>query len=261
MKGLPNEKSSVLFNDFEAYQIVGYRNENYEHKKDTKYFILDDNFHIHAISKSRLSLLENDNTKFVQVLETNHIQLYMDKNFELIFQKSLLKNENLDFNCEIWDRVWLAYSLDKKGEKLNKELQFALSDESHKLNYIHGLLDFATDFMNFETLGYEVYDISFSKININKSRLRFEKEYFEKIESKNTEEIIDLIETFLFKRRKITNYNSGSYITSRKIFLLIESIIISESYLVYSYYDGYKSSKIIFEHLDNYFILNLDESD
>ena len=262
MKGLPNEKSSAIFNKSDGYQIIGYRDEDYECGKDKKYFILDDNFIIHAISKNRLILLDEDKDDFVKVYDTDYVKVFMDENFKLVYQKSLLKNENLDYNCEIWDRTWLAYSLRQKGIELNEELDHVIQDESHKINYIHGLLDFATDFMNFETLGDANYDISFSKENIDQSRLRFETEHFKKIKKDVSEEtIIEFIEDFLFKGNKIKNFDGGSNITSRKVFLLIESLIANEKYIAYNYNDGYKSYKIILESNGFYYILNLDESD
>ena len=170
MKGLPNEKSSLLFNKLEGYQIIGYRDEDYECGKDKKYFILDDNFIIHAISKNKLILLNENKDDFVKVYDTKYVKVFMDENYKLVYQKSLLKNENLDYNCEIWDRTWLAYCLKQKDIDLNKELDYAIHNESHKINYLHGLLDFATDFMNFNALGDSNYSISFSKEKIDQSK-------------------------------------------------------------------------------------------
>ncbi|WP_299673416.1 hypothetical protein [uncultured Tenacibaculum sp.] len=262
MKGFPNQKTSAIFNNQNEYEIVGYRIEIFNNNQNIKYFILDDKCLVHAISKSRLTLIDEDKDNFVQVFETPNVKVFMHYNFELLFQKSLLKDENLNTSSEIWDRTWLAICLLEKGEKLNPELIKAIEDENHKIDYLQGVLDFATDYMNFDAIGYSFYDISFSKEIIEKSLLRFETEYFSKINKEHSEEyLIDKIEAFLFKRNTIVNYNGGSKITSRKIFLLLESIIASTNYTAYECEYGYKSSKIILEYKDAYYILHLDEYD
>ncbi len=262
MKGLPNQKSSVLFHKLDSYLIIGYRDENYVCGKDRKYFVLDDNFRIHAISKNLLTLFGKEDNDFVKVYTTDYVTVCMDSSFTIIYEKSLLKKESLEENFELWDSTWLAYALSQKGIELNEALQYEMQNDRPKINYLHGLLDFATDYMNFNTIGDAYYDMYFSKEECNVSRLRFETAYFESIKKKCSEKsIINRIETFLFKGSTIKKYNGGSYITSRKIFLIMESIIGNLDYSAYHYNDGYKSSKIILEYDGFYYVLSLDEGD
>lgn len=263
MKGIPKEKSSELFSNSDNYQIIGYREEDYECGKDTKYYILDDRFIIRSIAKSNLSLSNEDSVDFVKLYETDYVKVFIDKRFENVFHKSLSRNESLDFNFEIWDRTWMAYSLNRMGIELSEELNYSLTDEEHKINYLQGVLDFATDYMNFDKFCDAHYDISFSKINKNKARLIFEMESLTTINKKGSEEIIiRKIEEFLFKGNQIENFDGKiSYITSRKIFLLIDCLFFENDYSIHEFYDGYKSSKIVFEYNSFYYLLNFDESD
>jgi hypothetical protein len=175
----------------------------------------------------------------------------------------LVKDGRIQFNTNIWDTTWLAYCLSKKGVKLTKKLSFSLSNKEHKTDYIHGLLDFATDFMNFDKDCDAHYEIFFQEEIGQRKRLEFEREYFKTIDKDNFEEIIiEDIERYLFKGNKIENFDGKiSYITSRKIFLLIDCLFLNENYATYEFHDGFKSSKIIFENAECCYCLHFDESD
>lgn len=264
MKGIPISKSSQLFSSHKDYPIIAIIKESYhENNEEIRFLICDDEYSLQFLNKNAISITDDDISNFIVV--ENHLRyknIKIDKRFLNLVNKSLSREDTLEFQSNIWSKTWLIKSLIAIGFNVDSISIELMNDENYKMSLIEGFLEFANEYINFEKYSDEHYDIAFYKEKIAKSYLRFEHENLTEIIENKSDYVIDKIKFFIFKGIEIINTDENlSEKLSRKLFLLIDSIFTEENQKIYHYYDGYKSEKIIFEYNDYFYQLDLNETD
>lgn len=211
MKCKPKNKPRFVFANQSDYIVVAIRENKIDEGLKSEFLILNDDFLLQYQNSSDFDIVDNDKSNFVCVeLEKKSTNLLIDFDFINIYNKSLDKDDDLEFKTELWDLAWLSKSFSNKNLKSNNYIEEFNNDYSIKLNTINGFLLFANDYILFHKDSDSYYEISFYTIPKENSRHRFQSDNFRNISIENYENYLtETIDNYLFNGKEIRNFDGS----------------------------------------------------